>query len=134
MEDNKWVLGPGDGDSHPPLAGRDATARPMDFETVYRRHASRVNAQIRAIVHDCEEAAELSQEVFLRVHGEFTRGRVPTNVGPWIERLARSAAKRHVARKAARPEIPLGAMPFAMRVDPRPWANLEIASELGWVA
>jgi DNA-directed RNA polymerase specialized sigma24 family protein len=131
VEDNKWILGPEDGSSHPPLAPSRTAARPVDFETLYRRFVSRVNAAILAIVRDREEAAELTQEVFLRIHGACGAGRVPANVGPWIERLARTAAKRHAARKAARPEIPLGAMPFSKRADPRPWANLD---ELGWAA
>lgn len=133
MEDCKWVLGPGDGDSHPPLASLAAEARPVDFDTLYRRHADRVHACILAIVGDREEAAELAQEVFLRIHGEVRRGRTPANVGPWIVRFARTAAKRHVARKTARPEIPLGAMPFSKRVDPRPWANPD-APEIGRAA
>ena len=128
MEESKWILGPGDGDSHPPIT----PSATVGFESLYRRFASRVNARILAIVGDPEEAAELSQEVFLRIHGDCSRGRVPENVGEWIERKACLAAKRHLARKAARPEIPLGAMPLSKRADPRPWANLDAAPELGW--
>ena len=132
MEEIKWVLGPEDGDSHPPLALSGMDAGPADFETLYRRYASCVNRRILAIVGNPIEAEELSQDVFLHVHGELIRGRVPRNVGPWLQRLAVHTAKRHVAQKAAHPEVPLGAMPFAKRADPRPWANLDAALEPGW--
>ena len=122
MYDTHWVMGPGDGDSCPPL--RAATA--STFEALYRRHARRVRRIVSAIVSTPAEAEDVAQDVWLAVHRAFERGRVPSAAVPWLERLTREASHRHLVRSPEGLEVPLGLLPRGLCVAARPRADLEL--------
>jgi len=123
MEETRWVMGPGDGDSDPPLPR-------LGFDALYHRYEGRVMATVRELVDSPAEAEQVAQEAWLAIHHALAGGGEPARLTPWVERVARNTARRHLRRRAALREVPLGAMPLWRRADPRPWANLEAHLEI----
>jgi len=78
------------------LSGRGA-----EFETLVRRHQSGIYAFLLRMVHKPEEAADLAQEVFLKVFSNLEQFKPQYRFKTWLYRIAANAAvdRRRRARK-----------------------------------
>ena len=94
------------------VAGSTAAPRPADadallvqravagdalaFEVLVVKYQRRVAAAIRALVRDARITEELTQEVFLRVHGALADFAVDGSFRAWIIAIARNAASSYL--------------------------------------
>ncbi len=63
-----------------------------DYDALYRAHAERVFRLCRLLLADTQEAEEVSQEVFLKLHRECQSAR-PMAWGPWLTRVTVNACR-----------------------------------------
>jgi RNA polymerase sigma-70 factor (ECF subfamily) len=72
-----------------------------EFESLVRRHQSGVYAFLLRMVHDSDEAADLAQEVFLKVFSNLEQFNPEYRFKTWLYRIAANAAvdRRRRARK-----------------------------------
>jgi RNA polymerase sigma-70 factor, ECF subfamily len=72
-----------------------------EFETLVRRHQSAVYAFLLRMVRDAEEAADIAQEVFLKVFSNLEQFNPQYRFKTWLFRIAANAAvdRRRRARK-----------------------------------
>ena len=83
-------------------------AAPDIVAAAYGDHAAGLQRRLIALSRDPALAEDIAQEAFLRLLEEVRRGRVPDNIGGWLNRVATNALigrARHgqvVARHAAR--------------------------------
>lgn len=82
---------------------------PGAFERLVRAHQDLVWHLVRRIVPHPEDARDVSQETFLRVHRTLHQYRGDSSLRTWIGRVACSIALRH----AQRASLPLAEMPDA---------------------
>jgi len=72
---------------------------PGAFERLVSRHQALVWHMVFRMVQHPEDARELSQDVFLRVHERLHQFRAESSLATWIGRVAFSVATRHLQRK-----------------------------------
>ena len=72
---------------------------PGAFERLVARHQKLVWHLVYRLVQHPEDARELSQDVFLRVHQRLGQYRFESSLATWIGRVAFSVATRHLQRK-----------------------------------
>ncbi len=72
---------------------------PGAFERLIARHKALVWHVVFRMVKHPEDARELSQDVFLRVHQRLHQYRFESSLSTWIGRVAFSVASRHLQRK-----------------------------------
>ena len=72
---------------------------PGAFERLVSRHQALVWHLVYRMVQHPEDARELSQDVFLRVHERLVQFRAESSLATWIGRVAFSVATRHLQRK-----------------------------------
>jgi RNA polymerase sigma factor (sigma-70 family) len=72
---------------------------PGAFERLVTRHQKLVWHLVFRMVQHPEDARELSQDVFLRVHQRLDQYRFESALATWIGRVAFSVATRHLQRK-----------------------------------
>ena len=72
---------------------------PGAFERLVSRHQKLVWHLVYRMVQHPEDARELSQDVFLRVHQALAQYRFESSLATWIGRIAFSVASRHLQRK-----------------------------------
>jgi RNA polymerase sigma factor (sigma-70 family) len=72
---------------------------PGAFEQLIARHKALVWHIVYRMVKHSEDARELSQDVFLRVHQRLHQYRFESSLATWIGRVAFSVASRHLQRK-----------------------------------
>jgi RNA polymerase sigma-70 factor (ECF subfamily) len=72
---------------------------PGAFERLVTRHQKLVWHMVYRMVQHPEDARELSQEVFLRVHQNLGQYRFESSLSTWIGRVAFSVAGRHMEKK-----------------------------------
>jgi RNA polymerase sigma-70 factor (ECF subfamily) len=72
---------------------------PGAFERLVARHQALVRHLVYRMVQHPEDARELSQDVFLRVHERLHQFRAESSLATWIGRVAFSVATRHLQRK-----------------------------------
>jgi RNA polymerase sigma-70 factor (ECF subfamily) len=100
-------------DSAPETAGRDLALRhrygdPGAFEEVYLRFSGMVFSLALRMSGDREDAADLTQETFLRVHRHLGRFRGHSSLKTWIYRVAVNCCRSGLRRRARRrPEGPV---------------------------
>ncbi|MHB1007389.1 MAG: sigma-70 family RNA polymerase sigma factor [Chloroflexota bacterium] len=70
------------------LAGGDEAA----FETLFLRYYAQVYGVLFRLVGDRQEAEDLAQEVFLKLHGQRFGRAEEQNLGGWLYRVAVNAA------------------------------------------
>jgi RNA polymerase sigma-70 factor (ECF subfamily) len=79
------------------------------IETAYAEHAARLFRRAQAITHDPASADEVVQETFTSLIVEVRAGRIPTNVGGWLGRVAFNHAisqgRRATVARRALPEL-----------------------------
>lgn len=81
---------------------------PGAFERLVARHQGLVWHLVYRMVHHAEDARDLCQEVFLRVHQRLPQFRFESALSSWIGRIAFTVAARHL-RKRRLPMLDAGA-------------------------
>jgi RNA polymerase sigma-70 factor (ECF subfamily) len=69
------------------------------FEKLVNRHQALVWHLVYRLVRHPEDARELCQDVFLRVHDRLHQYRFESSLATWIGRVAFSVATRHLQKK-----------------------------------
>lgn len=72
---------------------------PGAFERLVSRHQKLVWHMVYRMVQHPEDARELSQDVFFRVHERLHQYRFESALSTWIGRVAFSVASRHLQKK-----------------------------------
>ena len=72
---------------------------PGAFERLIQRHQALVWHLVYRMVPHPEDARELCQDVFLRVHDRLVQYRYESSLATWIGRIAFSIAARHLQKK-----------------------------------
>lgn len=88
-----------------------ADAQPAVFECFYRDHHARIYNLAARIVGDPDDAADITQEVFLRAYTHPFQARDDLRPEPWLYRIAVNASYDHLRRRAARPSTSLDSVP-----------------------
>ncbi len=73
--------------------------RPGAFESLVREHQGLVWHIVYRLVRDPEDARELSQETFLRVHRQLHQFRGDSALKSWIGRVAYTIGLRHLENR-----------------------------------
>lgn len=73
----------------------DATA----FDEVYRQFGRMVFGVALRLTGDAEDAADLAQEVFLRIHRHLGRFRAGSSLRTWIYRITLNRCRSHLRRR-----------------------------------
>lgn len=81
---------------------------PGAFERLVARHQKLVWHLVYRMVQHPEDARDLSQEVFLRVHQRLAQYRYESALSTWIGRVAFSVGTRHLQRKRLPMAEPMG--------------------------
>lgn len=94
-------------DTAPRARGRDLALRhrygdPEAFEEVYARHAEMVFGLALRMSGDREEAADLTQETFLRVHRHLGRFGGRSSLKTWIYRITVNCCRSRLRRRSRR--------------------------------
>jgi RNA polymerase sigma-70 factor (ECF subfamily) len=88
-----------------------AGGQPGAFDQFYRDHHARIFNLVARIVGDPDDAADITQEVFLRAYAHPLEAGGDSRPGPWLYRIAVNASYDHLRRRAARPSTSLDAVP-----------------------
>ena len=88
-----------------------ADGQPAAFEQFYRDHHARIYNLAARIVGDPDDAADITQEVFLRAYTHPLQAGGDVRPEPWLYRIAVNASYDHLRRRAARPSTSLEAVP-----------------------
>jgi len=75
---------------------------PGAFEALVRTYQGLCWRIVRRMVRDPEDARELCQETFLRVHRHLRQYRFESSLRSWLAQVAYSVAVRHLKRKRLR--------------------------------
>ena len=73
---------------------------PGAFERLVARHQKLVWHMVYRMVQHPEDARDLSQDVFLRVHQNLGQYRFESSLSTWIGRVAFNVAGRYLEKKA----------------------------------
>lgn len=105
------------------------------LDVLYRRYYSKVASWCLRLAGDRERAAELAQEVFLRVHGRLDGFRGDSRFSTWLYTVTRSVVINHGVAERRRREEPLDPERMAEPADPRPGAaeDFESAEATAWM-
>ena len=79
------------------------------IELLYVRYASALQRHARTIVHNDDAAADLVQELFVRVWQRAEQWRAPGSVKAWLYKIVTNLALNHLRSQRRRPEQPLEA-------------------------
>lgn len=121
------ILRPGrnaQGDDGAGNAGADALDGGLpSFESVLRMHHKKVYNLLYRLVGDADDAADLTQETFVRAYGAYPRFRgTASAVYPWLCRIAVNAGKnkfKELSRRSAHEvvslDVPVGDSDIGLR-------------------
>jgi RNA polymerase sigma-70 factor, ECF subfamily len=76
-----------------PFAGAPTAPYSVTYEQLYSTHHSRVLRLCRLLLADPEEAHDVSQEVFLKMHRQHSTSGDAIAWGPWLNRVAVNACR-----------------------------------------
>jgi RNA polymerase sigma-70 factor, ECF subfamily len=94
---------------HPHL-NQQQTDKLPPFEDIYSTYKGMVYRRVYTLVHNREEAEDLTQETFLKAWRAYPALHTPFNVAAWLSRIATNTvidAKRHQKTLAWQPLEPL---------------------------
>jgi len=86
---------------------------PEDFDTLYHQFKPRVYRLCMGFVNDRDIAADLLQEIFLKVWENLPRFRNEASHSTWIYRIATNTCLRHLERDSRMPRGPVPDLPDA---------------------
>jgi len=84
------------------LVGRTLDGDKRAFESLVRRHQSRVLAAAIHLVGDRETARDLAQEAFVKAYTSLATLRERQRFGPWMYGILRNLCRRHLERQGPR--------------------------------
>jgi RNA polymerase sigma-70 factor (ECF subfamily) len=87
---------------------RDPDSRNFGFSLLVRKYQQRVYWLIRKMVIDHDDADDLTQEVFIKVHKNIGEFRQDSQLYTWIYRIATNECLNFLKRKKRRFFLPLG--------------------------
>jgi len=96
---------PAKGDDSEVLVRRAQRGDSAAFEALFRAHYGHVLGCCRTYCRSDADAADLAQEVFLRVHGRLASLRDASAFGAWVRTIARNMARDAAARRARQAEL-----------------------------
>jgi RNA polymerase sigma-70 factor (ECF subfamily) len=108
---------------------------PHAFAEIYRAHVDAVYRRLTRILGPIAEREDLTQDVFLALHGALPRFRGEAQLGTLIQRIAINHAYEHLRRRARRPTAAVDASFFEEMVAPiaSPEARASTREELARV-
>jgi RNA polymerase sigma-70 factor (ECF subfamily) len=74
------------------------TGDPSWFEALVARHRDYVYRAVRRLVYDVEDAADLTQEVFVKAYFSLPRFRSQASFRTWLHRIAVNHCLNHLSR------------------------------------
>jgi RNA polymerase sigma-70 factor (ECF subfamily) len=111
-----WIVGlEHTGDPHLSDAAlvRAAQENPSAFAPLYRRYRDRIYAYLRTRTHSAEDAADLTQQVFLQALDALPRFRMEqVTIAAWLVRIARNLVATYHQRY--RPTVTWDLLPEAL--------------------
>ena len=118
-------------------ASTDPTLRDLETDAVaaeasgdvWRSFHQRVNRFLRARVPR-EDAEDIEQEVFLRIHRSLAGGTVPHDLSGWVHQIARHAVIDHYRRRGADPVQLTAQVEDDRAVDPLGLDDVSAVAEL----
>ena len=90
------------------LGGRLAAGEAAAFEELYRRYARRLAAYGARLTGDRSVGDDVAQTALMNAYAAILDGRAPTQLRPWLYRIAHNAALDHIARSREVPSLVLG--------------------------
>ena len=87
------------------LVSRYRDGDPDAFEAIYRAHVSAVYRRLTRILGPVAEREDLTQDVFLALHGALPRFRGEARLSTLVHRIAINKAYEHLRRRTRRPAI-----------------------------
>lgn len=81
---------------------KDSTRQSMDVASIYRKHYRNVFAWCFRIVHNKEDAEDLTQETFIHVMRGIHNFRGDANLSTWLFRVTKNTVFMHLRRKRLR--------------------------------
>jgi RNA polymerase sigma-70 factor (ECF subfamily) len=86
---------------------RDPESRNYGFNMLVRTYQQRVYWHVRKMVIDHDDADDLTQEVFIKVHKHIDSFRADSQLFTWIYRIATNECLNFLARKKRRFFLPI---------------------------
>ena len=83
-------------------AARTAQGLEGGFEELVRRYQRPISGYVYRMVGDYDAALDLTQEIFIKIHGSLSRYRPEFKFSTWIYKIAHNAAIDHLRRNTWR--------------------------------
>ena len=101
-------------------------SRPLSTDEIWREFSGRLRGYIGAQVRRPEDAEDILQEVFIRIHEKLDTLRSTERLAPWLYALARNAVIDHLRRRRGTEPLADAPEPAAVGLaqtgrDPKPW-------------
>ena len=120
-----WAVGRIDvGDAERELVERHAAGDASAFDELYARFSGMVFGLALRMSGGREDALDIAQEVFLRIHRHLARFRGSSSLKTWIYRITLNQCRTAGARARTRPAVIDDQAVAAGVVDPRSSARL----------
>ena len=97
------------------------------FEELVKRYDRRVLGIAMNYVNDMDEAKDIFQEVFMRVHRALDRFRLQAKFSTWVYRITTNVCLTHTARKRSRPHLSIDEE-LAATGERSTWLEAELAT------
>lgn len=110
-----------------PLVQRSLAGDAAAFRALVVRHQGRVFACARAVLRHEDDAADVTQEVFIRFHRHLAQFDPRRPLAPYLLKIAVNRARDRLRERARRDEVPETAL--AAHVDARPDPGESLAAK-----
>jgi RNA polymerase sigma-70 factor, ECF subfamily len=87
------------------------------YRVIYDRYHGRVEGVCKRMLGNREDAAEASQETFLRAYQALGRFNGRYQLGPWITRIATNVCLDHIRSRSRKPVDPVPSELFELELD-----------------
>ena len=85
--------------------GSESTSGPLSTEAVWLEVAGQLRRFIRSRVRIREDAEDVLQEVFVKVHDQLPRLENPARLHAWVYQITRNAIVDHYRRRGRTPDL-----------------------------
>lgn len=80
---------------------------PAALDRIIQRHGTAIHAYLLRLVHDAEDARDLTLETFFRIHAHRARFDPRRPFATWLYTIATNLARDRLRWRARHPEVPL---------------------------